>query len=115
MENSFPSYLQEAFFGKEILDKSKLDAKQGLKIDPMSEEEQEVPLSPSMLPGIGEPTQALLQDIDQTLKQNQMLPPVSVPKEKTANNADNISSIGKVQIKNYFTCYHISFMKKKLM
>ena len=95
LENSFPSYLQEAFFGKEILDKSKHDAKQGLKIDPMSEEEQEVPFSPKMLPGLGgEPTQAILHDIDQTLKQSQMLPPVSMTKNHKPADDDNISHIG---------------------
>ncbi|XP_052093536.1 histone-lysine N-methyltransferase 2C-like isoform X6 [Mytilus californianus] len=84
LENSFPSYLQEAFFGKEILDKSKLDAKQGLKIDAMSEEEQEVPFSPK-IQGLG--GESVLNDSGQTLKQ--MLPPVSITKDhKLADNED---------------------------
>jgi len=61
----------------------------------MSEEEQEVPFSPKMLPGLGgEPTQAILHDIDQTLKQSQMLPPVSITKNNKPADDDNISHIG---------------------
>ena len=59
----------------------------------MSEEEQEVQFSPKMLPGLGgEPTQAILHDIDQTLKQSQMLPPVSMAKDHKTADDDNIGN-----------------------
>ncbi|XP_055997566.1 histone-lysine N-methyltransferase 2C-like isoform X11 [Ostrea edulis] len=39
LENSFPNYLQEAFFGKDILDKSKAKVKQGHRADSDSDPE----------------------------------------------------------------------------
>ncbi|XP_062583386.1 histone-lysine N-methyltransferase 2C-like [Saccostrea cucullata] len=39
LENSFPNYLQEAFFGKDILDKSKAKVKQGHRADSDSDNE----------------------------------------------------------------------------
>lgn len=112
LENSFPSYLQEAFFGKEILDKSKLDAKQGLKIDAMSEEEQEVPFSPK-IPGLG--GESVLNDSGQTLKQ--MLPPVSISKDhKLADNDHIIDNIGNVQSLIHKMCkYVICVVKKSIL
>ncbi|XP_052693645.1 histone-lysine N-methyltransferase 2C-like isoform X7 [Crassostrea angulata] len=90
LENSFPNYLQEAFFGKDILDKSKAKVKQGHRADSDSDTESRAS-TPNLPKDIPQPS--LFPELSQSnTKLPSTLPSVGTSQSVLSSGASMVPS-----------------------
>lgn len=96
---------QEAFFGKEILDKSKTTPKEAVKIDSSSEKEDSRPTSPKVLPDFSKEdgskllnTGLLPVDSMKVPSSCHVLPSVGQPLPGPSHSGPDQEDLGKSQL-----------------